>query len=76
MSLRMLLEGPDLKGILREVEANYGRDFHVIQAEQVRSGGVGGFFTKQHYEVTVEISNPRVAAGICAQPQTRGMSLN
>ena len=49
MSLRMLLEGPDLKGVLREVEANYGRDFHVIQAEQVRSGGVGGFFTKQHY---------------------------
>ena len=76
MSLRMLLEGPDLKGILREVEANYGRDFHVIQAEQVRSGGVGGFFTKQHYEVTVEISNPRVAAGISAQPQTPGMPLS
>ncbi len=76
MSLRMLLEGPDLKGILREVEANYGRDFHVIQAEQVRSGGVGGFFTKQHYEVTVEIDNPRVAANISAQPQTAGMSLS
>ena len=47
MSLRMLLEGPDLKGVLREVEANYGRDFHVIQAEQVRSGGVGGFFIQR-----------------------------
>ena len=76
MSLRMLLEGPDLKGVLREVEANYGRDFHVIQAEQVRSGGVGGFFTKQHYEVTVEINDPQVVANITAQPQTAGMSLN
>ena len=76
MSLRMLLEGPDLKGVLREVEANYGRDFHVIQAEQVRSGGVGGFFTKQHYEVTVEINDPEVVANITAQPQTAGMSLN
>jgi len=76
MSLRMLLEGPDLKGVLREVEANYGRDFHVIQAEQVRSGGVGGFFTKQHYEVTVEINDPQVVAKITAQPQTAGMSLN
>jgi hypothetical protein len=72
----MLLEGPDLKGILREVEANYGRDFHVIQAEQVRSGGVGGFFTKQHYEVTIEISNARAAADISAQPQTPGMPLS
>jgi hypothetical protein len=76
MSLRMLLEGPDLKGILREVETNYGRDFHVIQAEQVRSGGVGGFFTKQHYEVTIEIADPKVAADIAAQPQTAGMSLH
>ena len=76
MSLRMLLEGPDLKGILREVETNYGRDFQVIQAEQVRSGGMGGFFTKQHYEVTIEIADPRVAADIAAQPQTAGMSLH
>ena len=53
MSLQMLLEGPDLDGILREVEANYGREFKVIQAEQVRSGGMGGFFAKQHYEVTI-----------------------
>ena len=35
MSLQMLLEGPDLDGILREVEANYGREFRVIQAEPV-----------------------------------------
>jgi hypothetical protein len=71
----MLLEGPDLKGILREIESNYGRDFKVIQAEQVRSGGVGGFFAKQHYEVTIEIVDPRLVAGIAAQPVTAGMSL-
>jgi hypothetical protein len=72
----MLLEGPDLRGILREIESNYGRDFKVIQAEQVRSGGIGGFFAKQHYEVTIEIVDPRLAAGIAAQPVTAGMSLS
>jgi hypothetical protein len=72
----MLLEGPDLRGLLREIESNYGRDFKVIQAEQVRSGGIGGFFAKQHYEVTIEIVDPRLAAGIAAQPVTAGMSLS
>ena len=57
-------EGPDPDGILQEVEANYGREFRVIQAEQVRSGGMGGFFAKQHYEVTIEISDPDIIAGI------------
>ena len=71
----MLLEGPDLKGILREIESNYGRDFKVIQAEQVRSGGLGGFFAKQHYEVTIEIIDPRLAAGLAARPIAPGTAL-
>lgn len=71
----MLLEGPDLKGILREIESNYGRDFKVIQAEQVRSGGLGGFFAKQHYEVTIEIIDPRRAASIAARPVPAGSTL-
>lgn len=72
----MLLEGPDLKGILREIESNYGRDFKVIQAEQVRSGGLGGFFAKQHYEVTIEIVDPRLAAGLAARPVAPGTALS
>ena len=75
MSLQMLLEGPDLDGILREVEANYGREFRVIQAEQVRSGGMGGFFAKQHYEVTIEISDPDIIAGINAQKKKSDIPL-
>ncbi|MFL2925542.1 MAG: hypothetical protein EVA20_03590, partial [Acidimicrobiales bacterium] len=75
MSLQMLLEGPDLDGILREVEANYGREFKVIQAEQVRSGGMGGFFAKQHYEVTIEISDPDIIAGINAQEKKSDIPL-
>ena len=75
MSLQMLLEGPDLDAILREVEANYGREFRVIQAEQVRSGGMAGFFAKQHYEVTIEISNPDIIAGINAQKKKTDVSL-
>ena len=75
MSLRMLLDGPDLRGIIKEVEANYGRNFRVVKAEQVRTGGFAGFFAKQHYEVTVEISDPKLVARITAQPKKEGMPL-
>lgn len=75
MSLRMLLDGPDLRGILNEVEATYGRNFRVVQAEQVRTGGVAGFFAKQHYEVTVEISDPDIVADITSNPIPSGKPL-
>ena len=30
----------------------------IISADKVRSGGVGGFFAKQHYELSVEVPDP------------------
>ena len=62
MSVRLLLEGPDLQEILGQAREAYGPTVRVVQAEQVRSGGLGGFFAKQHYEVTVEVQNPGAGA--------------
>ena len=47
MSVRLLLEGPDLQEILGQAREAYGPTVRVVQAEQVRSGGLGGFFAKQ-----------------------------
>ena len=69
MSVRLLLEGPDLQEILGQAREAYGPTVRVVQAEQVRSGGLGGFFAKQHYEVTVEVQNPGAGA-----PSTGGAS--
>ena len=61
MPKRLLLEGSDLDELMARVRAEMGPKARIIQAERVRSGGVGGFFAREHYEVTVEV--PDDAAG-------------
>ncbi|MEV0135027.1 hypothetical protein AB0H83_42070 [Dactylosporangium sp. NPDC050688] len=51
----MLLEGRDLEELLAQVRAEHGPDAVVVSAEKVRTGGVGGLFGTQKYELTVEI---------------------
>ena len=72
MSVRLLLEGPDLQEILGQAREAYGPTVRVVQAEQVRSGGLGGFFAKQHYEVTVEVQNPNAKAPTAATAARKG----
>ena len=55
MPKRLLLEGTDLDELMVRVRAEMGPNARIIQAERVRSGGVGGFFAREHYEVTVEV---------------------
>lgn len=71
MSVRLLLEGPDLQEILGQAREAYGPTVRVVQAEQVRSGGLGGFFAKQHYEVTVEVQNPNAKAPSATSPNAK-----
>lgn len=62
----MLLEGPDIRTLLAQVREEHGPDARIVHAERVRSGGVGGFFAKQRFEVTVEIDG--AAAGTASTP--------
>jgi hypothetical protein len=57
----MLLEGPDIRALLEQVQEQYGPQARIVHAEKVRSGGVGGFFAKQRFEVTVEVDDDAVA---------------
>jgi hypothetical protein len=52
---RVLLEGPAIEPLLAQVRDEYGSKVRIISADKVRSGGVGGFFAKQHYELSVEV---------------------
>lgn len=38
----------------------YGADARIVRADKVKSGGFLGFFTREHYELTVEISDAAI----------------
>src|SRR4029434_5142209 len=58
MPTRVLLEGQAIEPLLAQVRDEYGSGVRIISADKVRSGGVGGFFAKQHYELSVEVPDP------------------
>ena len=58
MPTRVLLEGPAIEPLLAQVRDEYGSSVRIISADKVRSGGFGGFFAKQHYELSVEVPDP------------------
>ncbi|WP_432572527.1 hypothetical protein [Kineococcus sp. SYSU DK005] len=70
MSTHLLLEGPDLQDLLAQVRHDHGDAARVVRAERIRSGGVAGFFTKERYEVTVEIDDDGTAPAEAAPAET------
>lgn len=50
-------EGPDIAALLTQVQENYGPGAHVVAANRCRTGGVGGFFARESFEIFVEISS-------------------
>lgn len=53
---RYLLEGERLDILLAQVRT-MGKRVRVLKAERVHSGGVAGFFSKEHYELMVEVDS-------------------
>ena len=70
MPTRVLLEGPAIEPLLAQVREEYGSGVRIISADKVRSGGIGGFFAKQHYELSVEVpdASPKPAPPKRATP--------
>ncbi|MCQ2002021.1 hypothetical protein [Arthrobacter zhaoxinii] len=52
---RFQLEGPSLDVLKAQVLAEHGPRARIVAAEKVTVGGIGGFLSRQHYEVTVEL---------------------
>lgn len=40
----------------------YGADARIVRAEKVRSGGFMGFFAREHFELTVEVTDAAILA--------------
>jgi hypothetical protein len=61
------LEGNSVEEILAKVQAQFGSAAHVVEAEKVRSGGIGGFFAREYVAVTVDV--PEELAVLDSEPQ-------
>lgn len=75
MATRLQLEGGDLAALLAQVGEDLGPGAKVIRAERVRTGGVAGFFAREHFELTVEVPDaplPRPRASRSARPAAGG----
>ena len=54
----MQLDGPDLEELLLRARQEYGSDVRIVKADKVRTGGVGGFFAREQYELSIEVDEP------------------
>jgi len=50
-------DGPTLESALAKVRNELGANARITGAEKVRQGGIGGFFSRERVEVTVEIDD-------------------
>jgi len=53
------MSGESLEALRAEVRAVHGPGARIVAAQKVTVGGVAGVFARKHYEVTVEVPDPR-----------------
>ena len=58
MIQQLRYEGSRLDDVLAQIHQHHGEGANIVSAELKRSGGVGGFFSREQYEVTVELLDP------------------
>jgi hypothetical protein len=61
-------DGPVLEDLLERVRAEVGPHARIVAANRVRKGGVGGFFSRQAYEVLVETADATQSAAPTPAP--------
>lgn len=55
MPRQQTFDGPELDTVLSRVRREVGAEAKIISASKFRKGGVGGFFSKESFRVTVEL---------------------
>lgn len=53
-STRLRLEPKELRGAAARVRAEYGPEARIVAADEIRVGGIAGFFARRMYELTIE----------------------
>lgn len=54
MAVQSRFEGPELEPLLDKVRSELGSGTKILSANKIRSGGIGGFFARERFEVIVE----------------------
>ena len=57
MPTRLLLEGPDIQQLLARIRDEHGASARIVSADRVRGAGLAGLFSRQRYELTIEIDD-------------------
>src|SRR5690554_3444572 len=73
MPRQLLLEGSDLEALVRQARAELGPGAKVVKAERVREGGIGGFFAKERFELTVEVPDDVARRGTQGRAPASGI---
>lgn len=55
--IRLRLESRELSGAAARIRAEYGADARVVSVEEVRVGGLYGFFARRAYELVIEAAD-------------------
>ena len=76
MASQLRFEGGELEELLERVRNEVGPDAHIIAANRIRQGGIGGFFAREGYEVIVDPNGApgAGAAGTSSRGRWRGRS--
>ncbi|MCU1379206.1 MAG: hypothetical protein JWN29_2189 [Acidimicrobiales bacterium] len=62
MPKQQTFDGTELDAVLARVRKEAGADAKIVNATKVRTGGLGGFFSKETFKVTVELPEPAAPA--------------
>ena len=54
-------QGSSIEDVLAKVRSDLGADAEIVEANKVRSGGIGGFFAKETFEVVARKAAPGAA---------------
>ncbi|WP_336922272.1 hypothetical protein [Aquipuribacter sp. SD81] len=72
MPRQLRLEGPALAPLLEQARREHGADVQVVSAQRVRTGGLAGFFAREHYEVTVSVPDAPAVSSPTPRPAGPG----
>jgi hypothetical protein len=51
----MQLDGTNLSELLAQAREEYGDGVQIVKADRIRTGGVAGFFSKEKYQLTIDV---------------------
>lgn len=73
MTRQLRYEGARLDDVLDRIRAEHGPDANIVSADLTRSGGLGGFFARETFQVVVELDpQPTRAATAVVAPTPAG----